>query len=188
MGSSNPNDFLSKFIQGVAQLGYIPKVDEVFDMAPVDFVCQSILHICSLPSSVGLTFHLLNKSKSITVNQMGEYLRELGVSVQSIPYLEWKEILTSRAQSSQNNALFPILSYFKGLKFPTSGEYDDSNTKKALRTALQSNIIKTSNEQEKSEQRSVGSNLSHLIEHPSITKTIFRNYKYFLIDLQLRNS
>jgi thioester reductase-like protein len=103
-GHTNVVDVFCRLIKTCIQLRQAPDLDLMLDMTPVDYVCQSLVHLSLNPSCLGKTFHLINP-QPMALAQVVEQLRDLGYPMRTIPYSQWEATLSSEP----NTALSPLL-------------------------------------------------------------------------------
>lgn len=126
-------------IKGLIQLGYSPELDIKMNLAPVDYVVQTIWYLSHQPESLNKTFHVLSPHV-LSIDQLVLNLNTLGYNLPSIPYHQWQAKLLNMFPE---NALTPIASLFvkklshsqKTFIETTSfvcQKFDDSHTQDAL--------------------------------------------------------
>lgn len=101
----------------------------VFEMTPVDFVSDVICSISLSPllsqQYFGHYFHILNTKKSIQVNQISQTIQKLGYTLEILPFLKWRTILSELIkEKTQDNILVPLIHYFDN-KFPSMNGIED---------------------------------------------------------------
>lgn len=111
-GLGNPEDLLSRVLQGSLQIGAIPEFDLEIDLAPVDFLSGALVWLSRQPSLIGKTFHLLNP-RSVPWNQIVDWLIEAGMPVERLPLNDWLARLHRAAQNSADNALYSLLPFLR---------------------------------------------------------------------------
>jgi thioester reductase-like protein len=130
-GACQVNDFVWRSLKGCLRAKAVPEdAAAVFTMVPVDYVSAAIVNLSANPDSVGRTFHLDNR-ETVTLDAMVEYLRAGGYPLKSVPRKAFNDIV----ESDRDNALFPILDIFDGLRSTNEGYYlsvDVSDTERAL--------------------------------------------------------
>ena len=110
-GICNTADLLRRMLKGCIQMGKTPDLDIMVDMTPVDYVSQAIVHLSKQKELVGKAFHLVNPHP-IPWNQLFDFIRSLGYSLELIPYKQWNFELLKLVQNSAENALHPLVSLF----------------------------------------------------------------------------
>lgn len=106
-GVCNPENHTSRMIKGCIQLGIVPDLDALINLAPVDYVSQAIMHLSKQQSS-GKTFHIVNPQPAYW-QQFVNDIRSFGYSIQPASEGQWREKLLQVAQSSPENALYPLV-------------------------------------------------------------------------------
>ncbi len=133
-GHGNRDDFLHRYLAGVAELGlYLDLEDEILDMTPVDFVARAIAAlVVAAPRGGGATYHLANVDQSMSYARLGRALVAAGVTARPAPYERFRAALVA-APSSRLAALGP---YFPAAGFALrSGPWPCTRTVATL-TAL----------------------------------------------------
>ncbi|NQE37105.1 non-ribosomal peptide synthetase [Microcoleus asticus] len=110
-GICNTADLLRRMLKGCIQMGKTPDLDIMVDMTPVDYVSQAIVHLSKQKELVGKAFHLVNPHP-IPWNQLFDFIRSLGYSLERIPYKQWNFELLKSVENSTENALHPLISLF----------------------------------------------------------------------------
>jgi amino acid adenylation domain-containing protein/thioester reductase-like protein len=112
-GAGNSQDLLFRMIKGCLQLGMAPDIDLSFNLVPVDYVSQAIVHLSTQPESLGNTFHLVNPHQTaISWSQILQWLQQLGCDMQPIPYPQWLTVFQNSGEELSNNSLYPLLPVF----------------------------------------------------------------------------
>ncbi|OQW91230.1 MAG: hypothetical protein BWK78_05190 [Thiotrichaceae bacterium IS1] len=93
-GVWNLRDFRCLMIKACLQLEKWPASEMVWNIAPVDYVSQAIIHLSQQPSSLGQRFHLASPYV-LPVNQVFNHLVSLGYSLRLVSYEEWRATLIS---------------------------------------------------------------------------------------------
>jgi amino acid adenylation domain-containing protein/thioester reductase-like protein len=118
-GVFNPNDFLYRLIIGCIQLGSVPSDDIYFNIAPVDYVSQAIIHLSHVDlshatqqqKSIEPVFHLVNPH-SFSISKLIDAIRALGFLIQPIPYHQWQAGLLNAARQSPESPLYSLVPFF----------------------------------------------------------------------------
>ncbi|MCB0336318.1 MAG: thioester reductase domain-containing protein, partial [Bdellovibrionales bacterium] len=111
-GHSAGHDYLKEFIQGVTEIGSVPRsaLDLAVDVTPVDYAADALVRISMQKTTNGLScFHIAN-SRGATLHEIREALRVSGVEVALLDAHEWQEKFSqigsySRSQLSAKLAL-----------------------------------------------------------------------------------
>lgn len=110
-GACNPQDFLNTLIQGLIQLQAAPDLDALWDLTPVDYVSQAIIHLSRQPGHSGQVFHLLNP-QPVPLRTVIDLMQQSGYPLQTLDYCTWRTRLASFAQADQASPLASLLSIF----------------------------------------------------------------------------
>lgn len=110
-GVFNANDFLYKLIIGCVQLGSVPEIGMLEEIAPIDYVSKAIVHLSGQRKFLGKNFHLVNSSL-LSLHQLIRSIRSFGYPVQQILYEQWHTELVKIAGSSPEHPLYPLVSFF----------------------------------------------------------------------------
>jgi thioester reductase-like protein len=111
-GLGNPDDLLSRVLQGSLQIGAVPDFDLDVDLAPVDFLSGALVWLSRQPGSAGKTYHLLNP-QTVPWNQVVDWLIETGMPVERVSLSDWLARLHRTAQNSADNALYSLLPFLR---------------------------------------------------------------------------
>jgi thioester reductase-like protein len=131
-GAANPDDYLSRLLKGMVQLGAAPDGAGSLDMAPVDWVADAILHLALRPGAAGGAYHFFNP-KTIPLAEVVGVLNEGGWPVRPLPWGEWVARLRRQAVSPEANALYPLLPLFAEQGTPRAvPRFDSARTAAAL--------------------------------------------------------
>lgn len=137
-GVSNTDDFLWRLIKGCIQLGKVPRINNLINMCPVDYVAgivaESIskLEYCT-EYELGV-FHT-QSVEDFSFDDMFTFVRNAGYNVEPIDYVQWRTQLMDLTIETQDNALFPLL-HFVLDDLPTSTKspkLDDAYARTVLR-------------------------------------------------------
>lgn len=109
-GACQSKDFLWKLIKGSIQLGYFPELDVKVDIAPVDYVSSTIVHLSKKEITENKNYHIYNP-EPIHFDRLVSWINDFGYLVKTIPYDEWLEKLE---ENSEDNALYELLPLFSG--------------------------------------------------------------------------
>jgi thioester reductase-like protein len=141
-GAGNAQDLLFRLIKGCIQLGIAPDIDLSFNIVPVDYVSQAIVHLSTQAESSGKTFHLVNPHHiAIGWKQILHWLQALGYAIQPIAYAQWLAALQAMGDRLADNALYPLLPVFSAAsKNPSTAlfnlshelQFDCQNTRSGL--------------------------------------------------------
>jgi amino acid adenylation domain-containing protein/thioester reductase-like protein len=96
-GAWNPNDALRHVLESCLELGSFPEADANLDLAPVDYLAESIVAL-SLKSTAK-AFHLLSPQKISWLDVIG-WLRALGRPIEALPFPRWLAVAKDRASQA----------------------------------------------------------------------------------------
>jgi amino acid adenylation domain-containing protein/thioester reductase-like protein len=82
------SDFIAKMIKGCIQMEAAPQIEALLNLVPVDYVCQSIIHLSQREKPNGQIFHVVGRN-SIQWEEIVNWINNLGSKVQLLPYEEW---------------------------------------------------------------------------------------------------
>lgn len=178
------------------QLGHYPDVDNLFDMLPVDVCASLIVRISQQAAPIQQqrnnkrrldTFHLTNDQapNALSVRQIAACINSIPSSsspsaatvyaLKPLPYSKWKTLLfdtcneKKEKNSNNDNALYPLLSYFEGPGFPSTG-----------RAFSCANTIMILDEEEKGQRQGTDTTKDkNKFEWPIITQDIISRYVAF---------
>jgi amino acid adenylation domain-containing protein/thioester reductase-like protein len=137
------SDFIVKMIKGCIQMEAAPRIDALLNLVPVDYVCQSIVHLSQHQKPNGQVFHVVSRN-SIQWEQLVNWIANLGSTVKLISYEEWyAKLLKLTANSFQPscnepsvNELVPLTPLFANQAFIHKSlgafQLDDANTMAGL--------------------------------------------------------
>lgn len=109
------DEFMPQAFKGCLQLGAWPALDTKWEMAPVDFVTRSIVHIARDPRNLGRAYFTLHPDAR-PVSEIIEWHRARGLPARGIPFDIWKrELLGLGAERMRDNALFPFVDFVRAL-------------------------------------------------------------------------
>ena len=135
-GASNPRDLLGAVIVESLRIGAAPEVEGwLMEMTPVDFVAGTILHLASESAAVGGTYHLADPDP-MPAADLFDCLEELGYPLQRLSYGEWIEAVKAVPHREEDAVGGTLRGAAPGVDELRDGnEYDDRNTRAALRSA-----------------------------------------------------
>ena len=111
-GIWNTDDFASRAIKGLIQIGAAPEVHPVDNMSPVDYVSRAIVRLSQLPASRDLpACHVINP-QPFAWDRMFEFIRTRGYRLEQVPYRTWHRRLVEACAGGDENALKPLLPLF----------------------------------------------------------------------------
>jgi hypothetical protein len=134
-------------MRGIVLLGSGPVIQGAtnpLDLAPADYVSKAVVcifpvapnnltnqYITTNPEAIGKTFHMVNDTGSITINDLVEFITSFGYKIEKLDVTSWTKILehkiahhdtpskyvVSRVRSNlcrEENPLLPLLEFVKG--------------------------------------------------------------------------
>jgi amino acid adenylation domain-containing protein/thioester reductase-like protein len=131
-GISNTTSQLSLMLKGCIQMGTVADLDTLVDIATVDYVSRAVIHLSQQPKSLGRIFHMVNPHPA-HLRQVMDWVRELGYSVKTIAYPEWRDQLLNDV--TPDNALYPLIPYVADeevVRTPLATPTDVESTVEAL--------------------------------------------------------
>ncbi len=131
-GVSNLGDYFNAWIKGCAQLGQAPYLpDESFDMAPVDYVGRAIVRLALGAGDANGQFHFYN-ARRLPIPQAIEAMRACGVTIEEVPYAQWRQALIAAVAVARDNALAPFAGLFPVVPDPREPRFDCSISQQAV--------------------------------------------------------
>eukprot|EP00040_Diaphanoeca_grandis_P023592 m.128593 g.128593 ORF g.128593 m.128593 type:complete len:1288 (+) comp29345_c3_seq1:30-3893(+) len=110
-GVSNVDDYLARLLKGCVQLKKAPRIRNVINACPADFVAAAIVDIASKPSQYGKSFNFY-QPKIFRFCDYFDKVADFGFEIEFVEYLDWKEALLKLTLSeTQGNALYPLLHF-----------------------------------------------------------------------------
>ena len=110
-GICKTQNLLSTLLKTFIQLRSAPKFDVMWDITPVDYVSQAIVHLSRQQQSLGKIFHVLNPAV-IKMSVMIDLVRSFGYPIEDISYDLWRTKLVKFIENSQENSLNSLLVIF----------------------------------------------------------------------------
>lgn len=110
-GVSDTDHILIVLLRYFLQQRTVPQLEMLFDMTPVDYVCQAMIHLSQQTDSWGKVFHLVNP-QSFSFTQLADLLTTLGYPVSLMDYPTWLATLREIESDSPENlfgAILPVL-------------------------------------------------------------------------------
>ncbi|MEH2071037.1 MAG: thioester reductase domain-containing protein [Nostoc sp.] len=104
------DDVICRTIKGCIQMGSIIDITDRLDLAPVDYISQSIVYLSRQKDFLGKAFHLNNPQPG-SWNQLANFLRSFGYPIKHIAYKDWQVQLT-HAVRSKENPLYHLLPFY----------------------------------------------------------------------------
>ncbi|KAJ3217331.1 large subunit of alpha-aminoadipate reductase [Dinochytrium kinnereticum] len=145
-GVGNTDDFLWRLVKGCIQLGKVPRIANVVNMCPVDYVANSVAVIAGTPSALSShgIFHMWHPHR-FRFDDLFDLIALHGFMVEPTEYIHWRTALMDLTlnaaavakEGEDPHALFPLL-HFVLDDLPTSTrspELDDANAVRVLKEA-----------------------------------------------------
>jgi thioester reductase-like protein len=107
-GVWNTDDIICRMIKGCITMKKIPNLDYVLNMAPVDYIVQSILLLSKKEDALGQIFHLINP-EPIHLDSIKEQMNGIGYKIERVSFQDW---LHNLQQNPESNVLYPLLPFF----------------------------------------------------------------------------
>ncbi|KAJ3386880.1 large subunit of alpha-aminoadipate reductase [Lobulomyces angularis] len=129
-GVGNTDDFLWRLVKGCIQLGKIPKISNVVNMVPVDYVSAVIVSVAGKKDNLTKKAYHIWHPHSFRFDDL---FKEIMLYYPVVPteYMHWRTSLMEFTFSESDHALYPLL-HFVLDDLPTSTrspELDDQNAK-----------------------------------------------------------
>ncbi|WP_416291319.1 SDR family oxidoreductase [Nostoc sp. UHCC 0251] len=109
-GAWYKDDVICRTIKGCIQMGSMTDITDRLDLAPVDYLSQSIVYLSQQKDSIGKAFHL-NNPQSSSWNELTDFIGSLGYPIQHIAYQDW-QVQLSNTVRSRENPLYHLLPFF----------------------------------------------------------------------------
>jgi len=107
-GHFNSEAYINRLLCGMIIMKTYPFVERNFNLVPVDFVAQAIVHGCKKITESGSVYHVVNFKSKIELRKLISYFFNFGYTVSGVEYSSWYDIL----RRSEDNPLHPLISYF----------------------------------------------------------------------------
>ncbi|QHG15836.1 thioester reductase domain-containing protein [Nostoc sp. ATCC 53789] len=109
-GAWYKDDVICRTIKGCIQMGSMTDITDTLDLAPVDYLSQSIVYLSKQQDSLGKAFHL-NNSKPISWKELTDFICSRGYQIEHIAYKDW-QIKLNNSVRSQENPLYHLLPFY----------------------------------------------------------------------------
>ncbi|MBD2524477.1 thioester reductase domain-containing protein [Nostoc sp. FACHB-133] len=110
-GAWYKNDVICRTIKGCIQMGSMTDITDTLDLAPVDYLSQSIVYLSQQKDSLGKAFHL-NNPQPISWRELTDFICSFGYPVKHIDYKDW-EIQVNDSVRSKENPLYHLLPFYQ---------------------------------------------------------------------------
>ncbi|MBP5975914.1 thioester reductase domain-containing protein [Brasilonema sp. CT11] len=104
------DDVICRTIKGCIQMGSMTQITDRLDLAPVDYLSQSIVFLSRQKDSIGKAFHLNNPQPG-SWSQLADFIRSLGYPIEYLAYQDW-QVKVSHAVRSKENPLYHLLPFY----------------------------------------------------------------------------
>ena len=108
-GICNTGDMIFRLIKACIDSGEAPASDQVFNLAPVDYVSRAMVHLANSRDPGTLAFNVINP-ESVTCRRFFETLRDMGYPVRLVPEEQWYERMMEEIRGSEEHTLHPFMS------------------------------------------------------------------------------
>jgi thioester reductase-like protein len=109
-GTWYKDDVICRTIKGCIQMGSMTDITDTLDLAPVDYLSQSIVYLSQQKDSLGKAFHLSN-SQPISWRELTDFICSLGYKIEHIAYRDW-QIQLNNSVRSRENSLYHLLPFY----------------------------------------------------------------------------
>jgi thioester reductase-like protein len=110
-GAWYKDDVICRTIKGCMQMGRMTDITDTLDLAPVDYLSQSIVYLSQQKDSLGKAFHL-NNPQPISWRELTDFIRSLGYEIEHIAYKDW-QIQLNNSVRSRENPLYHLLPFYQ---------------------------------------------------------------------------
>ena len=133
-GAANPEDYLTKVIQGCVQLGSAPLREYPLPVGTVDFVATAIVALSTLEGAAGRTHHVIDP-EPLDWNRIFDAVRAAGHRADARRWAHWCATLAGRLDLGSDNALAPLSDMLEAPENRTMPTFDTAATADLLRGA-----------------------------------------------------
>ena len=106
-GVCNHDDYITKVLQGCAQLGAAPLRHYPLPVGPVDDVARTIVALSLDAGNLGKSHHVIHP-EPLPWDRLFEALRSFGHDVPAMPWQRWCALLAEQLEQGSTNALAPL--------------------------------------------------------------------------------
>lgn len=110
-GACYKDDVICRTIKGCIQIGSITDITDTLDLAPVDYLSQSIVYLSKQKESLGKVFHL-NNPQPISWRELSDFICSLGYKIEHIAYEDW-QLKLNNCVRSRENPLYHLLPFYQ---------------------------------------------------------------------------
>jgi thioester reductase-like protein len=109
-GAWYKDDVICRTIKGCIQMGSMTDITDRLDLAPVDYLSQSIVYLSKQKDSLGKAFHL-NNPQPIYWQELTDFIGSIGYQIEHIDYKNW-QIQLNNSVRSRDNPLYHLLPFY----------------------------------------------------------------------------
>ncbi|SRR5579883_994921 len=110
-GAWYKDDVICRTIKGCIQMGSMTDITDRLDLAPVDYLSQSIVYLSKQMDSLGKAFHL-NNPQPLSWKELTDFINSLGYQIKHISYEDW-QIQLNKSVRSKENPLYHLLPFYQ---------------------------------------------------------------------------
>ncbi|GAB4204739.1 MAG: hypothetical protein OHK0022_30190 [Roseiflexaceae bacterium] len=104
-GASATTNYIIVALKGFLELGVLPQLSDILNIAPVDYAAEAIVYLAGKPSAYGKHYHLWNLAP-VPMNATYPWIRSFGYDFEVLPY----NLAHQRALNVMpDHPLYPIL-------------------------------------------------------------------------------
>lgn len=107
-GACQTDDFLWRMVKASLEVGSVPDLDMLVNIAPVDYVSGAIVHLSQQASSWNRNFHLFNPH-TIHLREFHQMLHQAGYAAEMLSADQWQKKMLERALRDQSSAAYPLM-------------------------------------------------------------------------------
>jgi thioester reductase-like protein len=109
------DEFLPQVFKGCLQLQCFPALDSLWEVAPIDFVSKSIVHIAQAPKNLNRAYFITHPD-SRSVSDYIDWHQRVGFVLRAAPWEIWKkEFLDLGPEMIRKNALAPFVDFIEAM-------------------------------------------------------------------------
>ena len=109
------DEFLPQVFKGCLQLQCFPALDSLWEVAPIDFVSKSIVHIARAPKNLNRAYFITHPD-SRSVSDYIDWYQRVGFVLRAVPWEIWKkEFLGLGPEIIRKNALAPFVDFIEAM-------------------------------------------------------------------------
>jgi len=104
-------DYLTRFMKGCLEIGYMPIPNGIWHLTPVDYISQSVVYLSTNSNHQGKTYHLTSPHLLSTEN-FCRLFQLVGYPLQLTSYADWVTKLIKYSKKNPSHVLYPLLPIF----------------------------------------------------------------------------